>query len=189
MRIPVFHCSTQAESRSLRLAEAAHHKLKLLDAAGRLIDLREKSLPLADAKQAATSPEIRAVQGSIQRGPAVVLAIPVKGHDISAAARNLIEATGDVWKDKIVALALSGKSRTGYMAGASVVTSLLFEHRCLIVPRYVYASSDDFSRGGVIGGELDERVNELCALTVHLAKHIDLSRPVDKKKQRVRRTV
>jgi len=183
MRIPVFNCTTSADGRSHSMAKVAHSRLGKLNAAGRFVDLREVSLPMVDPKAGDSVPEVRSVKGAIERGPGVILAVTVAGAGLNASAHNLIETTAPAWRHKVVGLMGFGESRTGFMAAADLVGSLLLEHQCHIVPRYVCATKGDFSRAGIMGAPLEEKIKELCNLTARLAGSIDLSASTKVKKK------
>ena len=103
----------------------------------------------------------------------MLVAAPIYNFDVSAAIKNLVEQTGRAWTDKVVGFLCSAGGRASYMSVMAMANSLMLDFRCVIVPRFVYATGDDFSDQGtealVISSDVTERVDELAAEVVRLA--------------------
>ena len=188
MSILIISCSLNPDSQSYRLALAAKAALRAPGAASapdtdageapvHLVDLRRTPLPLCNgtaAQRAADSAtrdhdDVAALAAAIVRAPAVILAVPVYNFNTSAAAKNLIELTGAAWQHKIVGFLCAAGGGSAYMAPLSLAHSLMLDFRCLIVPRFVYATRGDFDDDGAISAGVRRRVDNLCRATTRLA--------------------
>jgi len=68
--------------------------------------------------------------------------------------------------------------RSSYMAVMNLANSLMLDFRCLIVPRFVYATGDDFENDqteemSIGSDDVQARVAELVKTTVRLAQAIE----------------
>ena len=166
----VVSCSLRPTSRSHRLAEAAEAALRARGADAELIDLREWDLPLCDGADSYQHPSVQPLSSKIAEASAVLLSSPVYNYDVNAAAKNLVELTGSAWKDKPVGFLCAAGGRSSYMSAIGLANSLMFDFRSLIIPRFVYATEEDFEADGGVAGPMQERVQRLCGATVDLAR-------------------
>ena len=58
--------------------------------------------------------------------------------------KNMIELTGSAWEDKIVGFLCAAGGHTSYMSVMSYANSLMLDFRCVIIPRFAFATSDAF---------------------------------------------
>jgi FMN reductase len=170
--ILVISCSLHPASRSRRLAEEAAACLRSLGAPAELIDLRDFELPLCDGDGSSSTPAALTLREKIAAAPAVLLAAPVYNYDLNAAAKNLVELTGSAWEGKVVGLLCAAGGRSSYMSPIGLANSLMFDFRCWIIPRFVYATRNDFDRGAV-ASPIKLRVEELVRTTAGLARALD----------------
>lgn len=59
------------------------------------------------------------------------------------------------------------------MAPIGLANSLMFDFRSLVVPRFVYAVKEDFDESGAVTDPLRERVEQLAAAAVDLARALE----------------
>ena len=163
MKILVISCSLNADSRSAVLAQLALSSCVTFGADAELIDLRDLDLPLCDAGSAYGAPDAVRVKQSVEAADAILLAAPVYNYDVNAAAKNLVELTGKSWGGKTVGFLCAAGGRGSYMSVMSLANSLMLDFRCLIVPRFVYTTGDDFEADNMVSAQVAERVEELCA--------------------------
>jgi len=165
----VISCSLNPESRSARLARYAHTAFVKTSADAGLIDLRETVLPFCDGgasyKHENVGPTAAAISGA---GP-ILLAVPVYNYDANAAAKNLIEMTGRAWTGKVVGFLCAAGGQGSYMSVMSLANSLMLDFRCLIVPRFVYATGEDFNDDGTLSETMARRTDELCEASAALS--------------------
>lgn len=162
MKILVISCSLNTDSRSAALAQLAPPVLATLGARAELVDLRGLDLPLCDAGSAYGAPDAVRVKQQVEAADAILLAVPVYNFDVNAAAKNLVELTGKSWAGKTVGFLCTAGGRGSYMSVMSLANSLMLDFRCLIVPRFVYATGDDFDADNAVNTQIAERVEELC---------------------------
>jgi FMN reductase len=170
MHVTIVSCSLNDDSRSAQLADAAVATMPATGAEATLLDLRQWALPMCDGQNAYDDPRVQQLQQQLSLSPAVLLAVPVYNYYANAAAKNLIELTGEAWQDKVVGFLCAAGGRGSYMSVMSLANSLMLDFRCLIVPRFVYATAADFAADENPSADLQERIENLCQYTVRLAK-------------------
>jgi FMN reductase len=146
MRILVVSCSLNPDSNSFVLAQHVSTELRAAGAEVDFVDLREHALPVCDG-ETCTNPSVVALTARVEAADAVLLAAPIYNFDVNAAAKNLVEHTGSAWEGKL----------------------LMLDFRCLIVPRFVYATGGDFAEGRVTSAKIAGRVAQLASETMRLA--------------------
>ena len=172
MRILVLSCSLNPESRSARLVELAHAALIQADPSAQIehIDLRDLNLPICDGAAAYAHASVGELAARIARADAVVLGVPVYNYYANAAAKNAIELTGRAWTGKIVGFLCSAGGHGSYMSVMSLANSLMLDFRCLVVPRFVYATEDAVRDDGKVQQVIHDRVAELAGEVVRIAR-------------------
>jgi NAD(P)H-dependent FMN reductase len=131
----------------------------------RLIDLRDSPLPLCDGEAAYGHPAVDPLSKVISDARVVIIATPIYNFDASAALKNLIELTGDSWENKVVGFLCAAGGNSSFMSIMSLANSLMLDFRCLIIPRIVYATRQDFADGTVSSPELRRRVEQLATVS------------------------
>jgi FMN reductase len=129
---------------------------------GEHIDLREFPLPMCDADAAYGDPNVEKLRARIAAARVVLLAVPIYNYDANAAAKNLVELTGGAWEDKIVGFACAAGGQSSYMSIIGLANSLMLDFRCIILPRFVYATGDDFDEGKITSAETRKRLKQLA---------------------------
>lgn len=149
----------------------AHGMLRAYEAAGvfpQLIDLRDFPLPLCDGGDAYAHPHVEKVQASLAAARVIIVATPVYNFDANAAVKNLIELTGGAWEEKIVGFLCAAGGTSSYMSILGLANSLMLDFRCLILPRFVYAVKHDFADGKIVSDSINERIERLARLSLHV---------------------
>lgn len=168
-KVLIVSCSLNAGSRSHLLAAAAEAALKDGDCAATLVDLRDYDLPMCDGETTYDAPAAKELAKLIADSDVILLAAPIYNYDLNAAAKNLVELTGRAWKDKVVGFLCAAGGRSSYMSPMGMANSLMFDFRCVIVPRFVYAIGEDFRDAGDLSDKVQERIQQLCTEAVKLA--------------------
>ena len=168
-KVLIVSCSLSTDSRSHRLAAAAEAALKAAECQVTLVDLREYDLPMCDGETTYDAAGAKELSKVIAGSEVVLLAAPIYNYDLNAAAKNLVELTGSAWKDKVVGFLCAAGGRSSYMSPMGMASSLMFDFRCVIVPRFVYAIGEDFRDAGELSEIVQERVVQLCVEAVKLA--------------------
>ena len=168
----VISCSLHPQSRSRRLAEAAAASLRSQGAPVELIDLRDHELPFCDGDASRSGVSVAALEEQVAKASAVLLAAPVYNYDLNAAAKNLIELTGDAWEGKLVGFLCAAGGRSSYMSPIGLANSLMLDFRCWIIPRFVYATKADFA-GDKVSDVIRARVDQLAATAVAIGRALE----------------
>ena len=162
-------CSLSPGSRSRVLAAEAARALEAAGAGVKVLDLRDFPMPMCDGEDC-EDPNVARLAQAVGAADAILLAVPIYSYDVNAAAKNLVEHTGSAWEGKVVGFLCAAGGTASYMSVMGLANSLMLDFRCLIVPRFVYATAGDFSGGEVSSARIKERVAQLASHTVRLAK-------------------
>lgn len=125
------------------------------------LDAGTMDLPICDGAEAWNHPSAVAIKDALERASGVVLASGVYNYNASAAAKTVVELGASAWNDKVVAVCCAAGGAAAQMAPMSLITSLMLDFRCVIVPRYVYATGADFVDDAVTE-QVQERVDQLA---------------------------
>ena len=175
MNITVISCSLHPQSRSYVMGQQLSNNLKRLGETGQLIDLRQHPLPLCGTDTAYDDPVVAKIRQIVGAASAIILTAPIYNYDVNAAAKNLIELTGKRWENKVVGFACAAGGRSSYMSVMGIANSLMLDFRCLIVPRFVFATGDDFASDRtpemyIKSETIQERLTELASTTFALTE-------------------
>jgi NAD(P)H-dependent FMN reductase len=162
MSILVLSCSLNPESKSWLLAEAFSTACVEKGAVTELSDLRNSPLPLCDGGDAYSHENVAKLNALIQAASGIAIATPIYNFDANAAVKNLIELTGSSWEAKTVAFLCAAGGQSSYMSIMSLANSLMLDFRCVIVPRFVYATGSAFDAGGLKDVKIRERISRLA---------------------------
>jgi len=158
----VISSSLRASSRSRILAEYLHQYYESQQVNCAFLDLRSFSLPLCDGDAAYSHPDVAKCAELITGARVIIAATPVYNFDACAALKNLIELTGDSWEDKVVGFLCAAGGSSSYMSVMGLANSLMLDFRCLIIPRFVYATRNDFTDDKIPTDEVKARVTRLA---------------------------
>ena len=166
----VISSSLNPNSRSRILAREAHQRLQKLGVETQLIDLQDYPLPLCDGDTAYDDPLLPELKELIGNATTVLLAMPVYNFDVSASVKNLLELTGNAWREKITGFLMVAGGHSSYMSSMGFANSLMLDFRCLVIPRFVYAVLDHFEEGRIIEPEIRERIQGLVEQAATLTR-------------------
>ncbi len=162
-RYLVVSTSGNPDSNSRRMARVAFDELKKEKVLCDWLDISQLDLPLCDADACYSQPAARNVSGAIEAADGIIMATPVYNYDVSAAAKNLVELTGSAWEDKIVAFLCAAGGMSSYMSIMSFANSLMLDFRSIIIPRFVYATSDAFEGDKLADNKIKKRIDQVVA--------------------------
>ena len=158
----IISSSLNPKSRSRLLALIAFNKLKDMGVAVEWLDLADHSVPLCDGDSTYNNSGVKELKKKVQNAKGILFAVPIYNYDVNAAAKNLIELTGDAWNEKVVGFLCAAGGKGSYMSVMSLANSLMLDFRCLVLPRFVYSVGEDFGEGEVTDPKVKERVLELA---------------------------
>ena len=166
----VISCSLRPASRSRILARRAHECLTTAGHEAELIDLIDHPLPLCDGDTSYDAEHVAKLDALIRNAQGVLIGTPVYNYDASAATKNLIELTGQAWTNKVVGFLCAAGSGGSYMSMMGLANSLMLDFRCLVIPRFVYATKEAFAEGRVSDSKVNDRIQELADTLTRLSK-------------------
>ena len=144
------------------MGRLAYEHLRLSKVDVEWLDTRDLNLPLCDADACYAEPAARKLNSAIQNADGILVAAPVYNYDVSAAAKNMIELTGSSWEDKIVGFLCAAGGLTSYMSVMAYANSLMLDFRCVIIPRFVYATGQSFKNDELVDSKVGERIRQVA---------------------------
>ena len=171
-KILAISCSLNPVSRSKILYRRACGYLESQGIRVQTIDLAQMSVPLCDADSCYEDPAVQDLTSKIAAADGIFLAVPIYNYGVNAAAKNLVELTGNGWEGKVVGFLCAGGGRSSYMAVMSIANSLMLDFCCIILPRFVYATKDSFTDGTISDEGLDRRTCQFADTFVDLTQRI-----------------
>ncbi len=159
----VVSTSGNPASKSRKMGLLAFHYLREKATDCRWLDLAELDLPLCDAHACYAHPSAKTLSKAVAEADGIIVAAPVYNYDVSASAKNMIELTGGAWDDKIVGFLCAAGGTSSYMSVMAYANSLMLDFRCVIIPRFVFATSDAFDEEKVIDEKISQRIEQVAA--------------------------
>jgi FMN reductase len=166
----VISTSGNPDSNSRRLGRAAFAHLQKQKVDCDWIDISEMDLPLCDADKCYGMPGSKKLGAAIEAAAGILVAAPVYNYDVAAAAKNMIELTGSAWENKIVGFLCAAGGTASYMSVMAYANSLMLDFRCVIIPRFVFATSDAFDGENIIDKKVTERIENVADELVRFTK-------------------
>jgi len=152
--------------RSLCLSQILIDKLNKnhnIDSQSKIVLLDEFQLPLCDGKNHLNNPIVSNLSNQINNSNGIIICTPIYNYYVNSGLKNLIEMTGSAWKEKIIGFTCLAGGEKSYMSIMSFSNSLMLDHRCIIIPRFVYVKGNDFISDTEVKPEIDKRLNFLVA--------------------------
>ena len=166
----VVSTSGNPDSNSRRMGRIAFAHLQKAKVDCEWLDISELGLPLCDADTCYTQPAAQKINAVIEAADAILVATPVYNYDVSAAAKNMVELTGSSWEDKIVGFLCAAGGMNSYMSVMAFANSLMLDFRCVIIPRFVYATGDAFDGDELKDKKVGQRIEELAGEVVRFGQ-------------------
>ena len=168
----VVSTSGNPDSNSRRMGQAAFDWLNKAEVNCEWLDISRLDLPLCDADACYNDPSAKNLTAAIENADGIMIATPVYNYDVSAAAKNMVELTGSAWEDKIVAFLCAAGGMSSYMSVMSFANSLMLDFRCLIIPRFVYATGDSFGDDKLTDTKIAKRIGQVAADLVRVTNGV-----------------
>src|SRR5947199_1779933 len=169
-RYLVVSTSGNPDSNSRRMGRIAFRRLEKAKVECVWLDISELDLPLCDADACYTKPGAQKVSKAIKAADGILVATPVYNYDVSAAAKNLVELTGSAWEEKVVGFLCAAGGMSSYMSVMAFANSLMLDFRCVIVPRFVYATGHAFKDDELVDAKVIERIEQVADELVRFTK-------------------
>lgn len=170
MQALVVSTALKPASKTLAAARAVMSRLAAGGMQVDLVDLAVSPLPQCDGATCYQDDRVKAMTERVKAARLVVLCFPVYNYQPNAAAKNFIEVTNDGWKDKVVSLIANAGGDRSYLAPMPLANSLMVDHRCVIVPQFLYLSPAAYDAAGEVvleklTGELfEQQMKSSCHL-------------------------
>ena len=166
----VISTSGNPASNSRRMGRVAFTHLQKKKVDCDWIDIREMDLPLCDADKCYGMPGSKKLSSAIENADGILIAAPVYNYDVAAATKNMIELTGSAWEDKIVGFLCAAGGHASYMSVMAYANSLMLDFRCVIIPRFVFATSEAFESDNISDKKVVRRIETLADELVRFTK-------------------
>ena len=166
----VISTSGNPDSNSRRMGRTAFQHLQKKKVHCDWIDIREMDLPLCDADKCYGMPGSKKLSAAIEAADGILIAAPVYNYDVAAATKNMIELTGSAWQDKIVGFLCAAGGMGSYMSVMAYANSLMLDFRCVIIPRFVFATGDSFDGVNLIDKKIVRRIETVADELVRFTK-------------------
>ena len=124
-------------------------------------NLQENPLPMCDGDECYDLPEVLDFRKKIKNAEGIIMAIPVYNFNVSSGAKNIIELGGSMLYDKTFGFLCAAGGRNSYMSVMPLANSLMLDFRCYIIPKFVFATKNDFEEGKIVNPEIKNRIKEL----------------------------
>ena len=158
----VISTSGNPDSNSRRMGRVAFTHLQKRRVDCDWIDLREMDLPLCDADKCYGMPGSKRLSAAIERAEGILIAAPVYDYDVAAATKNMLELTGNAWQNKIVGFLCAAGGSASYMSVMAYANSLMLDFRCVIIPRFAFATSDAFDGERITDKKITQRIEQVA---------------------------
>ena len=132
-------------------------------------NLQENPLPMCDGDECYDLPEVLDFRKKIKNAEGIIMAIPVYNFNVSSGAKNIIELGGSMLYDKTFGFLCAAGGRNSYMSVMSLANSLMLDFRCYIIPKFVFATKNDFEEGKIVNPEIKNRIKELGSELVRVS--------------------
>lgn len=166
----IISTSGNPDSNSRRMARAAFAHLQKRKVECDWIDISTMGLPLCDADKCYGMPAAKSLGAAVGAADGILVAAPVYNFDVAAAAKNMIELTGDAWEGKIVGFLCAAGGASSYMAVMAYANSLMLDFRCVIIPRFVFATGDAFEGENINDKTISQRIEKLADEFIRFTK-------------------
>ena len=166
----VISTSGNPDSNSRRMGRLAFDYLQRASADCEWLDLRDLTLPLCDADKCYGAADAQKLNAAIKAADGILVASPVYNYDMSASAKNMIELTGKSWEDKIVGFLCAAGGMSSYMSVMAYANSLMLDFRCVIIPRFVYATGSAFEGDTPSDPKIAARIEQVAADLMRFVK-------------------
>jgi len=161
MKYSVFSCSLRNDSHSAIMARFAFDRLQYGKFNTSFHNLSDYDLPICDGGDCYSHPQVLELSREIKSTDGIIIASPVYNFNVCASAKNLLELTGESWTDKVVGFICAAGGERSYMSIMSFANSLMLDFRCVIIPRFVFATGQAFDGDKIIDSGIEERLEEL----------------------------
>ena len=153
----VVSTALKQNSKTLTAATAASERLATCGLDVDIVDLATSTLPQCDGGVCYQAPGVIEMTKRVADATLIVLCFPIYNYQANSATKNFIEVTNAGWKDKVVSLIANAGGERSYLAPLSIANALMVDHRCLIVPHFLYLPPAAYDESGQLALQGDHR--------------------------------
>ena len=135
----------------------------------KFFDLQETPLPMCDGDKCYDLPEVLDFREKIKEADGIIMSIPVYNFNVSSGAKNIVELGGRMLYDKTFGFMCAAGGRNSYMSIMPLANSLMLDFRCYIIPKFVFATKNDFEEDKIVNPEIKSRIKELGSELVRVS--------------------
>jgi FMN reductase len=137
-----------------------------------LIDLATEPLPACDGFACYQDERVHVMTRRVRAADLIAMCFPVYNYQPNAAAKNFVEVTNDAWKDKVVTFVANAGGDRSFLAPLPLANALMVDHRCVIVPQFLYLPPTAFDAAGKVAldGLTAELFDQQIAAAIRLAR-------------------
>jgi FMN reductase len=136
-------------------------------------DLQKNTLPMCNGDDCYDLPEVLNFRENVKNAEGIIMAIPVYNFNASSGAKNIVELGGRMLYDKIFGFLCAAGGTNSYMSVMSLANSLMLDFRCFIIPKFVFATKNDFVEGKIVNSEIKSRIEELGSELIRVSKALN----------------
>ena len=164
----IISSSLNPKSKSRKLAYFTQKVFENKNVQVDFLDLQEINLPICDGSDCYEDQNVKLLNDKIEKVSCILICSPIYNYDLNAAIKNVLELSGSSWENKKVGFLCAAGGASSYMSPISFINSLMLDYRCIVIPRYVYATSHDFNDTIVTNDEIKSRIEVLVkdAITI-----------------------
>lgn len=158
----IISCSLDPNSKSALLAQALASVYSSRSQPHQLIDLRQFELPFCDGASCYKDPNVVKITDLIRQASSIAIASPIYNFAVGASTQNLLAVTGNAFNEKVVGILCASGGARSYMAAMGLANSLMLDFRVIVIPRFVFASTDSFDSNAITDEQITGRITELA---------------------------
>ena len=108
----------------------------------------------------------------VKKAALILMCFPGYNYHPNSASKNFVEVSNDGSKDKVVSLVANAGGDRSFLAPMPLANSLMVDHRCVIVPQFLYLSPSSYDSRGqlVLEGTTAEFFEQQIKSACHLAR-------------------
>ena len=165
--------STSLRLRSRSQIMAKHLEKSFGKEEVKFFDLQETPLPMCDGDKCYDLPEVLDFREKVKEADGIIMAIPVYNFNVSSGAKNIVELGGRMLYDKTFGFMCAAGGRNSYMSIMPLANSLMLDFRCYIIPKFVFATKNDFEEDKIVNSDTKNRIKELGSELIRVSKALN----------------
>lgn len=172
MNYVIISTSLNPKSNGRILAKEMEKRLVAQNHKVTFIDIQDYNLPICSGKSCDSHKEVQKIMPIIEKADGILFAAPIYNYNVAASSKNFLELTGKAWSQKVVGILAAAGGDMSYLAPMPIITSLMIDYRCYLVPRYVYATGKAFNeeQTQVTNEKVHERLDGLAEEFIMLSE-------------------